>query len=991
MWKVSIRRDKSPPLDFFERFLAHHAPPCRDKTVRFDSGGELGRSTAVRNLFEKAGYTVEVTAPDSSSEVGQVERPHRTIADGVRTMLYASAQPPKFWPYALINFVNISNCIPRGDRPHAPITMCTGKRPNLSHLRIFGSRIYALPTDKRDAKIDVHARPGIFLGFKRSLKHAYYLDDLTGKVKHARHIAFDEGWNDSPNPPPYVSFLKGSVDPTRIHLDDQLENMTIIPSPFVKLATIDCSFRPSAPQPLGFQYERCPRFHRAYVSAFNRSFGPHSKDTANRKFLGGYILQIGKYPIFSPSDIDDAVRKYSAMPTPPSTVSIQLACDEKAHLSDSRPTPLHLRPVDIRRIAAMPLVAGEGTPAQRRAFLREVAATTLPSATPADPDDLIEHSPTELLEMRKLSNDHMTPEEKELKSFSRKHLKTLPNFDQWVAADRKQLDQHFDAGTIGHPIPRPLDDSQVFRIIWSRLVKATGVRKSRACLDGSKRSAPWLRLLVQTYSSCIELPCLRAFIATCVNRGYYIGFGDVVNAYQQSPPPTNDCFLEVDDEVIDWYYHRFKKTLRKFKDVIPLFHALQGHPEAGVLWERMINDILINKMGFKNTSHEKNLYVGEIDDKEVLICRQVDDFAVGAASKDTVESFFTSLRSHVETEYHAMGMPCEQGVYERYNGIDIIQTRDYVKIGCESYIDRMMMTHGWDSPTRKDSPRSTPITSDVANRLMLLEGPPEKSAEAKQISIKAGFSYRNVLGELIYAYVICRLDIGYSVCFLARFADRPHVEHFAALKGVCKYLRAHKGWGLIYQRPHPHDGFPAVLFEFLEDDPNLPSFPTILRDLVTACLDAAHATDLSQRRSVTGYIIFFGGAAIAWKSVLQPLTATSSTEAEFYAAVTTAKVVKYLRYVLQELKASRPGPSPLYIDNSAALAMINESRPTPRARHIEIQHFAIQQWAKAGDIRMVHLPGIINPSDGMTKALSWVLHSRHARRSMGHYLLGSPD
>jgi hypothetical protein len=211
------------------------------------------------------------------------------------------------------------------------------------------------------------------------------------------------------------------------------------------------------------------------------------------------------------------------------------------------------------------------------------------------------------------------------------------------------------------------------------------------------------------------------------------------------------------------------------------------------------------------------------------------------------------------------------------------------------------------------------------------------------------------------------------------------------LKGVCKYLRAHKGWGLIYQRPHPHDGFPAVTFEFLEDDPNLPLFPTILRDLVTACLDAAHATDLSQRRSVTGYNVFFGGAAIAWKSVLQPLTATSSTEAEFYAAVTTAKVVKYLRYVLQELKASRPGPSPLYIDNSAALAMINESRPTPRARHIEIQHFAIQQWVKSGDIRMVHLPGIINPSDGMTKALSWVLHSRHARRSMGHYLLGSPD
>ena len=40
---------------------------------------------------------------------------------------------------------------------------------------------------------------------------------------------------------------------------------------------------------------------------------------------------------------------------------------------------------------------------------------------------------------------------------------------------------------------------------------------------------------------------------------------------------------------------------------------------------------------------------------------------------------------------------------------------------------------------------------------------------------------------------------------------------------------------------------------------------------------------------------------------------------------------------------------------------------------------------------MEHLPGIINPSDGLTKALGWVLLSRHARRGMGHYRFGSTD
>ena len=59
-----------------------------------------------------------------------------------------------------------------------------------------------------------------------------------------------------------------------------------------------------------------------------------------------------------------------------------------------------------------------------------------------------------------------------------------------------------------------------------------------------------------------------------------------------------------------------------------MYHALQGHPEAGVLWERMITDILINKMGFKNTAHERNLYTGMIDGEEVIVCRQVDNFAM---------------------------------------------------------------------------------------------------------------------------------------------------------------------------------------------------------------------------------------------------------------------------------------------------------------------------------------------------------------------------
>lgn len=156
-------------------------------------------------------------------------------------------------------------------------------------------------------------------------------------------------------------------------------------------------------------------------------------------------------------------------------------------------------------------------------------------------------------------------------------------------------------------------------------------------------------------------------------------------------------------------------------------------------------------------------------------------------------------------------------------------------------------------------------------------------------------------------------------------------------------------------------------------------------DELFACLDAAHGTELRTQRSVMGLVIFLCHAAIAWKSCIQPVVATSSTEAEFYSAVTCGKIVKYLRYVLQGLDMLRPGPTRMFIDNIAALHMINEKRPTPRACHIEIQHFAIQEWCDKKEIIMEHLSGVINPSDDLTKPLGWILHARHARRSMGHY------
>ncbi len=154
---------------------------------------------------------------------------------------------------------------------------------------------------------------------------------------------------------------------------------------------------------------------------------------------------------------------------------------------------------------------------------------------------------------------------------------------------------------------------------------------------------------------------------------------------------------------------------------------------------------------------------------------------------------------------------------------------------------------------------------------------------------------------------------------------------------------------------------------------------------LVAFADAAYATDTKTHHSVSGYVIIYAGAAVAYKAKMQSTVATSSTEAKFIAAVYAAKVVKHLRSILNDLHLLPSKPTIIYEDNKAAINMINDSKLTAHSWHIDIQHFAIQEWQDCREIKMCHIPGILNLADDKTKSLTWTLHSQHSCHSMGHY------
>jgi len=147
-----------------------------------------------------------------------------------------------------------------------------------------------------------------------------------------------------------------------------------------------------------------------------------------------------------------------------------------------------------------------------------------------------------------------------------------------------------------------------------------------------------------------------------------------------------------------------------------------------------------------------------------------------------------------------------------------------------------------------------PFTSGCSHlSLYAHQGPPENTAEHAALVSKYGFAYRTLLGELLYAYVTCRPDIGYATITLSKFSTCPHDHHFAMLKKVAKYLRATKDWGIIYRRSQTDTSLPPSNFIRSTMDAELPGFSTVNTQEPVAFLDAAHANDLRNSRSTTGY------------------------------------------------------------------------------------------------------------------------------------------
>jgi hypothetical protein len=1036
---VFLTASKNPPLDIVTEFLHHHGHEDGG-SIRTDQGGELARGVAFQDLLlRQFHYTLEPTGADSPSQNGAVEIYSNKFAVRTRTLLFGSGLPAQYWSAALLHSVYLHNRLVHAETRKTPFEGYYGLKPDLAYLKLFGSRVCVKRTGDRCSTLDRHDFRGIFLGYASTDQNILYLDLDSGLVKRSHHAQFDEAWYLQPHRPPaaqliYDLGLKAEDDvPTPPHISDITTNpIAILPAPWPPLPSLksyptkwpipplcqttplplrETAFSrpisaaaarvwspPDAPPPtasdivseynitrqdMALIYMSPDPYHEAFEEImdihrfnFNRHhmaglclahidgrliLGGMTPSTPAAKIplwrsrlKGAWLIKIGDHAV---STIAQAHQVFSQLNADgASTITLLFSHPEIRQDISHDGLPI---------ISSAPFSQHVHDKLNHRWDFSTVA------------DYLRKAPPYDIIDSGDVLN-HVT----RVMRLTRGKLLQQDDWSDWQDSEYLQLNQYNAQGMFGDPVATTKDDA-VFHLVWTYAIKAVDGRKKARCVcDGSMRSG-MVRILDKTYANCVDQTSSRLFYAVSAAENLLVFGADVSNAFAKAPPPRQGFFVRPDRAFHEWWVNHKKRPPIPDGHVIPILSAMQGHPESPRLWEKHA-DAILREIGLTPTIHEPCLYSGIINNNRVLLKRQVDDFALAAPDAKTADVLLDLIDDKLKIPVK------RQGYLDMYNGIDVLQTRHYIKNSITSFINKVFEKHlaTWMKSVYPSPARSTPLPSDAnwLKKFNAATGDPDTKQQTK-LAKEMQIGYRSGVGELIWAMTTCRPDLAFASVKLSQSNSCPHELHYHALKHALKFLYNSKDDGLYFWRTAPRmeppEG-PLPPIASNRQDILLEGRPQFDATTAHAYADSDWATCVKTRRSFGGSCIRLAGGTIAYKCKFHPPVAGSSTEAEFMAAYDTGKMILFIRSVLWDLHVPQEAATVLFEDNDGCTAMGNAQKTTTRTRHIDIKYFSICEWVERDLMILERIDTSINMSDHMTKGLQTTLFHRHADFLLGH-------
>jgi hypothetical protein len=186
--KISNPRDLKEILE-----TAQNEFELRIKNIRGDNGMEF-KNSQIKGFLEEEGIKHEFSSPYTPQQNNVVERKNRTLLDMTRTMLDEYKTPDWiFWAEAIntacysINRLYLHRILNK-----TSYELITGKKPNVSYFRVFGSKCFILIKRGRNSKFAPKAVEGFLLGYDSNTRAYKVFNKSTGLVEVSCDIVFDE-------------------------------------------------------------------------------------------------------------------------------------------------------------------------------------------------------------------------------------------------------------------------------------------------------------------------------------------------------------------------------------------------------------------------------------------------------------------------------------------------------------------------------------------------------------------------------------------------------------------------------------------------------------------------------------------------------------------------------------------------------------------------------------------------------------------------------
>ena len=239
--------------------------------------------------------------------------------------------------------------------------------------------------------------------------------------------------------------------------------------------------------------------------------------------------------------------------------------------------------------------------------------------------------------------------------------------------------------------------------------------------------------------------------------------------------------------------------------------------------------------------------------------------------------------------------------------------------------------------------------------------------------------FRALVGSANWVITLGRFDIAFATSTLSKYSMAPREGHYHAMQEVFGYLRRNPSGKLLIDITEPpvrklakfqdKQSWQEFYQDVEEDIPEDAPKPKGMTFTLTTYVDADHARDKLNRRSVTGIVMLINNTPLAWTSKRQKTVESSTYGSELVASRIATELVLAQRIKLRYLGARVEETSVMVGDNAAVIVNTTIPSSSLQKKHLSCAYHKTRE-AVAGDImKFGHIPSSMNLADIATKPL----------------------